>query len=358
MMLSSREMICCFVRAARRGCALAVCVPVFFAWIEGAEARRVLMIGNSYTFYNDLPDVLAALSRKTTCPLEVDSYTAGAMSLRGFLDMPEHARVRRLLESGEYDWVVLQDQSQTPAYRPAETLESVRRWTSLARRSGTRVMLFLTWAHAAENSGRLSLLTDMQELTSATYCRAAVENKVAVAPVGEAWGLWYRRNPGKALHIDDRSHPNVQGTYLAACVIHGAMSGKRLKGLPASFRLRSGRLFRIPGGVAAELQKTANASLKGFSPQSLLQKLQERDALRPGADEVKAVLHKGMKLAELEKLVGRPLQSLRAGDRLNCTFSLRGGTELCAYCNRSGTVEQISISAPGRMADIIDLTQM
>ena len=323
-----------------------------------AEARRVLMIGNSYTFYNDLPDVLAALSRKTAYPLEVDSYTAGAMSLRGFLDIPEHARARKLLESGEYDWVVLQDQSQTPAYRPAETLDSVRRWTALARKSGTRVMLFLTWAHAAENGGRMLMLDDMQELTSATYCRSAVENKVAVAPVGEAWRLWYRRNPDKALHINDRSHPNAMGSYLAACVIHGAMSGKRLKGLPAGFKLRNGRMFRVPGDMAAELQKTANATLMKFSPQSLLEKQQERDTQRPDAAEVKAALHKGMKLSELEKLLGKSRQAVRSGGRLHCTFALRGGAELCAYCTRSGTVEQISITAPGVMADIVDLTQM
>lgn len=61
------------------------------------EELRVLMIGNSYTFYNRLPDALMALSRRTDCPLQVDSYTAGAMSLRGFLDSPEHAKARQML---------------------------------------------------------------------------------------------------------------------------------------------------------------------------------------------------------------------------------------------------------------------
>lgn len=323
-----------------------------------AEARRVLMIGNSYTFYNDLPEVLAALSQKTQYPLEVDSYTAGAMSLRGFLDIPAHARARQLLESGRYDWVVLQDQSQTPAYRPGETLDSVRRWSALARKSGTRVMLFMTWAHASESGGKMRPLADMQALTSTAYCRAAVENKVAVAPVGEAWARWYRKNPGKPLHVSDRSHPNPQGTYLAACVIHGALSGKRLKGLPASFRLRGGRLFRVPGSVAAEMQKTANATLKGFTPQGLLDKQQEADAGRPGPEEVKAALRKGMKLAALEKLLGKPVQSTLAGGRRNCTYPLRGGMELCAYCTPGGVVEQISIACPGAMAEIIDLRNL
>ena len=126
-------------------------------WAQGEELR-VLMIGNSYTFYNRLPDALMALSRRTDCPLQVDSYTAGAMSLRGFLDSPEHARARQMLASGDYDWVVLQDQSQTPADKPEETLNAVRRWAEMAKAQDTRVLLFLTWAHASGSAGRMVLM--------------------------------------------------------------------------------------------------------------------------------------------------------------------------------------------------------
>lgn len=322
-----------------------------------AEPRRVLMIGNSYTFYNDLPDVLAAISTKTQYPLEVESYTAGAMSLRGFLDMPAHAKARQLLESGRYDWVVLQDQSQTPAFRPEETMASVRRWSEIAKRHNTRVLLFLTWAHATRNGNRLQPQADMQERTSTTYCRAGVENKVAVAPVGEAWARWYRRNPGKPLHVNDLSHPNPQGTYLAACVLHAAISGKAIKGAPASFRTRGGA-FRVPGSVAGEMQKVANATLKGFSPRKWLDKQKSVDSDRPGAEEVKAALKKGMKLSALVKLLGKPAQTTNAGGRRNCLFILQGGAELCAYCTADGTVEQISIAAPGSRVEIIDLNQL
>ena len=44
--------------------------------VLAADAKRVLIIGNSYTFYNQLPDSLEALSRNTAHPLEVDSSHA------------------------------------------------------------------------------------------------------------------------------------------------------------------------------------------------------------------------------------------------------------------------------------------
>ena len=325
---------------------------LLLALLPGAvaeEVERVLMIGNSYTFYNHLPEALMALSQKTECPMEVDSYTVGAMSLRGFLDSPEHAKARQMLERGDYDWVVLQDQSQTPAYKPEETLNSVRRWAQLAKAHKTRVMLFLTWAHASNEGGRIRPQSDMQEKTSATYCRAAV---------GEAWARWYRKPQNKPLHVRDCSHPNEAGTFLAACVLHGAMSGKALRGIPATLKLGRKVVLRVPGGQAAELQKTANATLKGFTPEKLQEKQAKRDAALPSAEEVKAVLKKGTTLAELQELLGKPFYSTRQNGQRTSQFKLRGGAELCAYCSAQGTVRQVSITSPGSMVDIIDLEKL
>ena len=80
---------------------LIILLLAVFPCTLSAEVKRVLIIGNSYTFYNKLPDALETLSRKTSYPLEVDSYTAGAMSLHGFLTMPQHAKARQLVESGK-----------------------------------------------------------------------------------------------------------------------------------------------------------------------------------------------------------------------------------------------------------------
>lgn len=322
------------------------------------EAERVLMIGNSYTFYNDLPNTLAALSKHTKHPLEVDSYTVGAMSLRGFLDSPQHAKARQLLESGEYDWVVLQDQSMTPAYKPDETLHSVHRWATLAKKHDTRVILFLTWAHATQEDGRMQLREDMQQKTSATYCRAAVENKLQVAPVGEAWARWYRKASNKPLHAQDASHPNALGTYLAACVLHGAISRKALKGIPGTLKLGRSGTLRVPGNTAAALQKTANTTLKNFTPQGLLEKQAGQDAALPTADEVKAALHHGMKVSELIELLGKPVLTLRQKGQVSHQFTLRGGVELCAYCTAQGIIRQVSLAAPGKMVEIIDLSKL
>ena len=336
---------------------LSILLLAIFPCAMAAEAKRVLIIGNSYTFYNNLPDSLEALSKKTAYPLEVDSYTAGAMSLHGFLTMPQHAKARQLVESGRYDWVVLQDQSQTPAYKPEESLSAVQQWADIATQHDTRVMLFLTWAHASRQGNRYQPMQDMQERTSATYCRAALAGKTRVAPVGEAWAAWYRKNPDKPLHGKDGSHPNDMGSYLAACVLHAAITGKAIKGAPATLRKGGKTLISIPAASARELQKTANATLKSFTPENFLKKLEERDVARPSAGDIKQQLSRNMHIRELIGITGKPVLVTSQGNRKTYQFQLRGGSELCAYCNATGIVQQISIATPGLMADIIDLSR-
>lgn len=335
-----------------------LCLLFGFLCLSSAEEeQRVLIIGNSYTFYNDLPQVLQAISAKSKNPLDVESYTAGAMSLRGFLDDPAHTKARQLVENGKYDWLILQDQSQTPAYKPEETMDSVRRWAQIAKKNGTKVMLFLTWAHASADGNKISPLIAMQEQTSTTYCKAAIENNVKVAPVGEAWAAWYRKNPDKELHHKDMSHPNPMGTYLAACVIHASISGKPVK---AAGTLKIGKktVMRLPKGTAKELQAVANSTVKGFTAQKYLDKLAQQDQALPSAAEIKAILHKGMKLDELTALTGKPIHQSSNDGRKTYQFRIRNAAELVAYCNNANVVENISICAPDKPVEIIDVSKL
>lgn len=335
-------------------------VQMMFAVLScaiAAEEQRVLIIGNSYTFYNDLPNVLQALSSKTKCPLKVESYTAGAMSLRGFLDDPQHAKAKQLVESGNYDWLILQDQSQTPAYKPDETMDSVKRWAAIAKKHNTKVLLFLTWAHASQEGGKMTPLVAMQEQTSTTYCKAAVENKVKVAPVGEAWAKWYQKNPNKELHLDDLSHPNASGTYLAACVIHASISGKPVK-VSGNLKLGKQAIMRVPKNTAKELQAVANATVKGFTPAKYLEARETADAAKPSAADVKAKLHKGMSIEELTEITGKPILKSVNDGRTTYQFLIRNGGEMAAYCNSKDIVENISIVVPGKPAEIIDVSKL
>jgi hypothetical protein len=52
-----------------------------------------------------------------------------------------------------------------------------------------------------------------------------------LVPVGLAWERVRRERPDLDLYIADGSHPNVHGTYLAACTFFVALTGRDPRGL-------------------------------------------------------------------------------------------------------------------------------
>lgn len=328
---------------------------LFHLTLHADEEKRLLIIGNSYTFCNDLPALLQAMANADKQAMQVDSYTAGAMSLRGFLNSPQHRKGISMLEKGNYDYVLLQDQSQTPAYKPEETLSSVQQWSTLARKYGAKPVLFMTWAHAEQTDGKIRLQTSMHEDTARTYCKAAINSKARVAPVGEAWRRWYAKHPNAPLHTKDMSHPTPEGTYLAACVIYSTITGKSATSIPV--RLKNSPV-RIPTAKARELQKTAAATLKNFTPAKFLSSLEARDSKRPTAEEARNLLTRNTTLTQLTELLGTPYMKQKNGSQLTCQFRLQSGAELAAYCTTTGKVLNVSISSPDSGVEIIDLSRL
>ncbi len=227
---------------------------------KATAAQSAFFLGNSYTFVNDLPAVVAAMCKAGKTPLEAYSYTAGGMALIQFWEDVQHAKAREQVKKGGYNFVVLQDQSVTPCTTPEWTFNFGGKWAQLARQQGATPVFFITWAHLTTDG--VSFDFTMQDELTATYRRTAAANQALCAPVGEAWRRWYKKHPDQRLHTDDGSHPNALGTYLAGCVFYRTLTGKSAVGLPC--RLRDGRrvLLSVPADKAKECQQIADAAVK------------------------------------------------------------------------------------------------
>ncbi len=207
-----------------------------------AAPKRVLFLGNSYTFFNDLPAVLRrmAASGKPPLKIHVDSYTKGGYSLeRHWADGGGVKKIRR----GGWDVVVLQDHSMGPVLQPAKMAEFARKIHAEVRKVGGRTVLFMTWARRHK--------PEMIEPLSRRYRAVAKELGAGVAPVGRAWQTALRERPKLALHRRDRSHPNERGTYLAACVFYAVLTGRDPRGRS------TGGLLSLRAGEAKFLQDVA-----------------------------------------------------------------------------------------------------
>ncbi len=207
---------------------------------------RVLFIGNSYTAVNSLPTVLAKLSEASQSPVSfvVAQHTPGGAT---FDDHNVNPAVDQLIAQG-WHHVVLQDQSQQPWIYKANAKPELLSLDSKITAAGAKTLLFMTWARSTDVVTHKSRFA-MDMAVNHYYERHAEAVGAGVAPVGRAWER-ARRDPTLTLHSSDGSHPNENGTYLAACVFYATLTNTSPLGLG------SGGL-NVPAALQTRLQQTA-----------------------------------------------------------------------------------------------------
>ena len=187
---------------------------------------RVLFVGNSLTFKNDLPALVHGLGGRHT-PIFAGSFTAPGWQLRQFAG--DH-QLDRLLREVRWDVVVLQEQSQIPSFSTADRAQEftpyVQELATEARANGAQPLLFVTWAHRTGDRRNVSddTYADMQQRVVDGYSDAARASASAVAPVGVAWAEALTRRPQLGLWASDGTHPSRAGSYLAACVFYALLT--------------------------------------------------------------------------------------------------------------------------------------
>lgn len=191
-----------------------------------AQTKSILFIGNSYTYSNGGVDVMLkniALAEGDT--LETEAFTVGGAKFSDFCNNPE---TFERIKSRAWDYVVLQEQSQLPAFPPSQVetecypfakqlCDSIR-----ANDSCTQILFFMTWGREngdqsnCANYEPLCTYDGMQQRLRESYVQMADDNNAIVVPVGLAWKYVRDHYPEINLYQSDGSHPSVEGTYLAA----------------------------------------------------------------------------------------------------------------------------------------------
>ena len=230
---------------------------------------RVLFIGNSYTFVNDLPGAVKALSDAAggQPPLVVDSVTVGGAQLKDHWDAGIAAQ---RIAASEWDFVVLQEQSQTPlpAFgRDDFYLPYAKKFAQVIRDRGAIPVLYLTWA-------RPDTPGFTQRDWTASVTDLARDLKAEVAAAGIAKTMVEARVPGFNFYADPGGHPNPGGTYIVACSFYATIFDRSPEGLPASVTTAAGTTVGLPGAQAAVAQKAASDA------QTTAKKLLDRDPER------------------------------------------------------------------------------
>lgn len=235
--------------------------------VERPADQRFLFIGNSFTFYNNLDQMVARLAEEAVPEWNdvlATRYAPGGWKLTQHLADAQNpnstAPIREYLITGsdvmrDWDLVVLQGQSQVAGFDSGQAskqqlLAAVPELVRYADDTGATTLFMMTWGYAegdAMNPGYYSDYLEMQghiwrgydELAQAG-ARVRLNAPVYVAPAGLGYQQVYRdieaegNNPLAAgsrfrqLYSDDMRHPGLPGSYLAANIVVASYTGQRM----------------------------------------------------------------------------------------------------------------------------------
>ncbi|MFQ5942630.1 MAG: DUF4886 domain-containing protein [Anaerolineales bacterium] len=192
---------------------------------------QVLFIGNSHTFVNDVPGMFESMALAAGHQVNAEMVAHGGWTLLDHVQSPETIQ---MIRSAEWDFVVLQEQSDIPSFtynREQEMYPSIRGLYREISARGADTVLFMTWGHRdgsiVESVG--GYISESSLLETA-YVTIGDELGVVIAPVGVAWWSAMQNAPSLALWEEDGNHATLEGSYLAASVLYHVILGQSPEG--------------------------------------------------------------------------------------------------------------------------------
>jgi hypothetical protein len=238
---------------------IAVSLVISFLFIAnaggaGASELRVLFIGNSLTYWNDLPSIIQALAKAgKQSEIHVESISFPDHSLE---DHWSRGDALRAINKGKWDVVVLQQGPSASATARAGLIRYAAVYADAIRKIGAKPALYSVWPSRIRQN-------DLKE-SIRSYELAARKAQAMLIPAGNAWRLAWQVDPDLELYDPDGLHPSTNGSYLAALVFYEMLFAKGSDGLPSKLKLssRSDSMIEIDPTVAKILQQAASAAVK------------------------------------------------------------------------------------------------
>lgn len=201
--------------------------------------KEVLFVGNSYTYVNDLPNMVKQIALSFGDTLVHESSTPGGYS---FNVHSTNTQTLNKINQQQWDYVVLQAQSQEPSLSPgyvntnvlpaAQILIDAIESNSLC----TEPLFFMTWGRKFGDASNcvayppVCTYLGMQERLRTRYLDMTFTHDASCSPVGMAWKKSIEIDSTLNLYSSDNSHPSIYGSYLAACTFYSSIFKKSAVG--------------------------------------------------------------------------------------------------------------------------------
>jgi len=200
--------------------------------------KTEIFIGNSFFYYNNSMHSHVLAMQRAADPANKQAYRATSVTIGGsgidWHDVESYFRPKAI---GSYsfdeqnnlnfnkldklfDVAIMMDCSQCPIHPTLKSVftEFAKKDSDIVRANGAKPVFFMSWAYADK--------PEMTAQLAEAYTIAGNANNALVIPAGLAFAKALDKKPEINLYAIDKRHPSVAGTYLAACVVFAALTGR------------------------------------------------------------------------------------------------------------------------------------
>ena len=189
------------------------------------DTLKVLFVGNSYTYFGNLPQSVQLMAEAKGIPLLTRQSTAGGASLEQHWNGEKELSTKEAISEGDWDIVVLQNHSLSTIENTESFLDYGKLFGEFVTKHGAKPILYTTWAREFNPL--------MQAEITKTHMQLAAKLKCRTVDAGPLWMWVSQLRPGLRLYDQDNSHPSAVGTYLTACLFFKELTGQSPLGLPS-----------------------------------------------------------------------------------------------------------------------------
>ncbi len=207
-----------------------ICLNYQTAYTQPKDTMSVLFVGNSYTYSNNLPQLVSLLSGSGSTYIKTRKSTAPGAKLSQHWHGHKDLKTKYLMDSIYFDMVILQEYSLGAIEEPDSSGYYFQLFIELARQKGIQPFIFQTWSRAYRPQD-MSILDDF-------YHKLVSQTGVPLIPVGKAWQKTLSKYSDLTLYAKDGSHPDKVGTYLSVCVILRSLTGNFPNNPPNEYMTR------------------------------------------------------------------------------------------------------------------------
>lgn len=208
---------------------------------ESVDSLSVLFVGNSYSSFNNLPNLISSIASIMGDVLIVDGSLIGGATLQNH---SENNNTTNLIINGNWDFVVLQEQSQYPSFPLWQVEQDVFPYASQLSElvsefnECANTVFFMTWGR--ENGDQSNCQSwppvctyeGMDDLLRERYMIMANDNNALVSPVGAVWRSLRDAGYDLDLYSSDGSHPSLTGSYVSAVCFYTTLFQKNPLDIP------------------------------------------------------------------------------------------------------------------------------